>query len=194
MVELPIPQLSTYLNEIAQGNPQAIGQIYRHYQIPLFAYVRHLVIDDSIAKDIVHETFLTVSQKHQRFDIDGNAKFSTWLCGIAKNKVRTLQRSGRRFIDVGEDFLTEYSTDHSWDLSRNYEDHELSEIMQGCIDKLPEPQREATYWVYYKDMLQEDVAKQFATSLGTIKTRLLHARAKIRDCLGRLDSSWSNKR
>lgn len=193
MVEMPNAQLAMCLNGIAKGDLKAIGPIYRHYQAAVFGFVCHLVLDEHLAKDIVHETFLVISDKSLRFDTNGPAKFSTWLCAIAKNKVKDLQSSGKKFIDQGEEFISEQSDNEAWSYSIDYENDELSEIIAGCRDKLPMAQREAIFWTYYMSMHQDEVALIMGSPLGTIKSRLFNALEKMKQCLSKSEVVWSNK-
>lgn len=190
MDELISTQIDTLLNQIAAGNDKAIETLYRHYHRPLFAFVRHLINADEAADDIVHDTFMAVWKNPLNFN--GRSKFFTWLCAIAKNKTldhqRKIQRHQRLPIDEWDDDLADTAADASWDVQGHFEDIELNEIMQGCIDALPLPQREATYWVYYQDLRLEEVARLQNSPANTIKTRLLHARSKLRDCLEKVFS------
>lgn len=181
MDDLPVTNVKSLLNQIVAGDDKAIETLYRHYQRPLFAYVRHLISVDEVADDIVHDTFLVVQQKPLSFD--GSCKFFTWLCAIAKNKARDWQRKNIRRQKLVVEELDETMVDESWDVLGCFESSELSEIMQGCIDNLSLVQREATYWVYYHDLRLDEVATLQGSPVNTIKTRLLHARQKVRDCL-----------
>jgi RNA polymerase sigma-70 factor (ECF subfamily) len=185
MDELTSTQINSLLNQIAVGNDKAIETLYRHYHRPLFAFVRHLINVDEAADDIVHDTFLAVHKNPLGFN--GSCKFFTWLCSIAKNKTLDHQRKTMRRLQLPveewNDELADTTADTSWDVLGHFENIELGDIMQGCIDKLPSPQREATYWVYYQDLRLEEVAKYQDSPVNTIKTRLLHARLKLRDCL-----------
>jgi RNA polymerase sigma-70 factor (ECF subfamily) len=185
MDELSSPQLSRLLNRIADHDDKAIEQLYRHYHRPLYAFVRHLIRVEEAAEDIVHDTFLAVRKNPLGYD--GSCKFFTWLCAIAKNKAldyqRKTQRRERLPLEEWNETLAETTADLSWDVLGHIEGVELNEVMLGCIDRLPLTQREAVYWVYYQDAKLEEVAILQDSPVNTIKTRLLQARLKLRDCL-----------
>jgi RNA polymerase sigma-70 factor, ECF subfamily len=178
------------LNQIAQGDDQAIMKLYRHYRPALFAYIRHLVTVDEAAEDILHDTFMVIYKKPLAYN--GQCTFFTWLCSIAKNKVadwwRATQRQQKKDIKMEEldTNLADTIADLSWTVLECYEGDELNKVMQGCLDKLPAIQREAAYWTYYHDLPVKEVALIAECPENTIKTRLLHARNKIRDCLERV--------
>lgn len=180
-------QIFSLLNQIAQGDDQALVTLYKHYQRPLFAFVRHLVLADEAAEDIVIDTFLAVRKTPLGFD--GSCRFFTWLCSIAKHKhqdwLRKRNRQQRLDVEEWDEQLAE-TTALDWDVVSHFEDLELADLMRGCIDQLPQPQREALYWVYYQDAKLETVAQIQTSPVNTIKTRLLHARLKVRECLEKL--------
>ena len=188
MDEFSPDQLQSVLNQIAQGNDKAMEVLYRHYHAALFAYIRHIVTLDEAAEEIVHDTFMVIHSKPLAYN--GDSKFSTWLCGIAKNKAadwwRATGRQQKKELKMEELHATmEDTAGLSWTVTEHYEKRELSKVIQGCLDKLPDKQREAAYWTYYRDCRVSEVALIAECPENTIKTRLLHARNKIRDCLER---------
>ena len=184
MDELSPSQITLLLNQMAKGDDKALERLYRHYNKSLAAFVRHLVIADEVVDDIIHDTFVAVYKNPLGYD--GSCRFFTWLCAIAKNKALDHQRKAMRRDRLKvEDWNdeTEDIPNVSEDVLGHFEEKELQEIMLGCIDQLPNTQREAIYWVYYHDMRLEDVANLQNSPTNTIKTRLLHARHKLRECL-----------
>jgi RNA polymerase sigma-70 factor (ECF subfamily) len=119
---------------------------------------------------------------------DATSEYTTWLCGIAKNICRNWWRkeSGSREIFSSQDLEgipTEYLEDPSLSILAKLEQEELQQTLLECVDKLPEAQREAMFWVFYEMASLEEAAKIMDCPPGTIKSRLYHARAKIADCV-----------
>ena len=188
MVDLSPDELHAVLNQIALGNDKGMERLYKHYQQALYAFIRHQVGFDEAAEEILLDTFMAINSKP--FGFNGESNFFTWLCAIAKNKVktwlRTTDRHQKKKIKLEEQ--TENLSDDpqlSWAVLDHFEKSELNQVMQGCLDKLPTSQREATYWSYYNDLRISEVALIAQCPDNTIKTRLHYARLKIRDCLER---------
>jgi RNA polymerase sigma-70 factor (ECF subfamily) len=185
MKDLPKKELQELLNQIALGDNKAVEKLYRHYQASLFAFIRLRVRDDSAAEEILNDTFMIAIQKPEQYT--GDSTYKTWLCGIAKNVCGTWmrkQQSGinKSTVDVEEEIF-ENLADPNWGILEQIETRERDEIMRECIDALPETHREAFYWTWFEEESMESVAERLDCPVGTIKSRLFNARAKIADCV-----------
>lgn len=185
MKDIPKKELQDLLNQIALGSNKAFEALYRHYQASLFAFIRLRVRDDDAAEEILADTFMVAIQKPDHYT--GMSSFHTWLCGIAKNVCGTWirkQQSGvtRNIIDLEENAL-ENIADPQWDVLAQLESREKDDILRECIDQLPPTHREAFYWAWFEEETIEIVAERLACPVGTVKSRLYNARAKITDCV-----------
>ena len=63
-------------------------------------------------------------------------------------------------------------------------------MLADCMDKLPHDQRECLYLVLLEGLSLGEVAQIQSCPENTVKTRLFHARQKMKNCLGRL-AAWS---
>lgn len=189
MNDLPREEISNLLNRIAQGDDKAVETIYLHYQRSLFAFIRFTVPDDTDAENILNDTFMAVCKKPEGFN--GESKFSTWLCAIARYKsMDWWRRKGRmaETVEIGEEQL-EMIADTADGVLDVLEQKERDEVLRECMEKLPFAQREAIYFACYEDENVEFIAQQQQCPVGTIKTRLFNARIKIRKCM---EKAWGN--
>lgn len=183
MEDLPKHQISDLLNRITQGDDQAVGVLYRHYHRSVYAFIRHLVPVDEAVGEILNDTFLVMCRKPGAFN--GTSKFHTWLCGIARNKgLDWLRRHGRETtMQQIDQELLESIPDHNGSVLEILEKEEIDDVLRECIDRLPLAQREAIHWTWHEEQTMEVVSEQLGCPLGTLKSRLHHARLKIRDCI-----------
>ena len=63
---------------------------------------------------------------------------------------------------------------------------ERSEGVRTCVDKLKADFRECVHLVFYEGMALAEVARIQQIPEGTVKTRLFHARQKLKQCLQRM--------
>lgn len=171
------------LNQIGAGDDKAATRLYRHYHGYLYAFVRHQITNDNDAEEIAHDVFLSVFRKPEGFR--GDAKFSTWLCAIAKNKVIDLLRKRGRShaIQAMDDDLAQNLPDPNWDFIAEFEETEKDLALQHCRDALPHEQKEAIFLVFYEGLGLDAVAQRQNCPAGTVKSRLFHARRRLRDCM-----------
>lgn len=186
MKNLPREEVQYLLNRIAANDDTASRKLYAAYQSGLYAYVRFKVWDDGGAEEVVLDTLFTAFRKGASYN--GMAEFSTWLCGIANNKIRDWRRKNVKYIrEIGSDGLTliETALEPAWDVLSALEEQELGAALLECIDRLPESQRESVYWTAVENLSLEETGIKTETPTGTVKSRLFHARRTIRACLER---------
>lgn len=174
------------LNQVAGGDIKAATQLFSLFQGSVYAFIRLQVSSDEVAEEILNETFMIALSKPGQFD--GSSAFTTWLCGIAKNLCRNWRRKeqGEREVFSGTDvdeLPSEYLRDPSPSVLANLEQQELQQVLLACIDKLPDAQREAMFWAFIEDKSLDYISEMMKCPVGTIKSRLYYARAKIAECV-----------
>lgn len=185
MTDLPLATISELLNEIGRGDEKACAKLYQHYYGFLFAFIRHKLSNDADAQEITQDVLMAVCKKPQAFR--GQAKFSTWLCSIAKFKVIDLHRKQGGSLPMAEidDELIQEQADPNWDFVALMEAEEDEEALLLCRDALPDEQKEAIFWVFYHGEGLENVAQRQVCPVGTVKSRLFNARRRLHDCMTR---------
>src|SRR5262249_51519132 len=95
-------------------------------------------------------------------------------------KKQAYQRAGERLRDETEKTAgTELYQGADVDAAAS----DRAEMLQKVLDTLPEPQREAITYAFYRGMSQREIAKHTGIPLGTIKTRLELAVRKVRTAI-----------
>lgn len=186
MTDLSAQELSELLNRIARGDEQAVSAVYRHYRGFLHAFVHRHLADAACAEEVVQDSFFDALRRPERYH--GQAKFSTWLCAIASHKVvDCLRRQGRQPDTQSlDETIADTVADPDWDFTATLENAQMHEQLAHCIEALPPAQKEALFWAFHEDERIEDVAARQGCPPGTVKSRLFHAREKLRQCLKRV--------
>jgi len=173
------------LGRIERGDEGAFRELYRAFSRKLYAYVLRQHGDPSKAEEIVADTLYEVWRQPARFR--GDSQFSTWLIGIARNKVLMAFR-GRR-PDETHDDLDDVADVVPSDEAGPFDQlahQQRREGVRSCMDKLSDEHRECVHLVFYEGMALAEVALVQACPEGTVKTRLFHARQKLKQCLQNL--------
>lgn len=142
------------------------------------------------ANDIAQQAFIAAAQAIDRFR--GESELSTWLYGIAMNLVRNyLSRAPHRLYRMeGDEQLADMASashdDPSEALSRKQTLATLVESMQ----ELPKSMREVLMLVAVDELSYEEAAALLSVPVGTVRSRLSRARAKLKERLeaARVDS------
>jgi RNA polymerase sigma-70 factor (ECF subfamily) len=170
------------LGRIGQADEAAFRELYRAFSRRLYAYVLRQLGDPAQAEEIVSDTLYEVWKAPARFR--GDAQFSTWLIGIARNKVLMAFR-GRKPDSKHEDLDVVVETVASEDASAFdiLAQQQRREGVRHCMDKLSDEHRECVHLVFYEGLSLAEVAQVQTCPEGTVKTRLFHARQKLKNCL-----------
>ncbi|WP_051242392.1 RNA polymerase sigma factor [Azohydromonas australica] len=170
------------LGRIGQGDEVAFRELYRAFSRRLYAYVIRKLGNEAQAEEIVADTLYEVWKAPARFR--GESQFSTWIIGIARNKVLMAFRS-RKPDAVYEDLqeIAEVIASQDAGAFEQLAQRQRREGVQHCMERLSDDHREAIHLVFYEGMSLAEVAQVQSCPENTVKTRLFHARQKLRNCL-----------
>ena len=175
-------EIVALLERIAQRDEAAFKQLYKAYSRKLYAYALRQLNDAAAAEEIVSDTLYEIWLNPTRFR--GDSQFSTWLIGIARNK--TLMRLRSRRAEPGRedvDDLAEVLPSDAPGALEQIAGREREHHVRRCLERLSHEHRECVHLVFYESMSLDDVARLQGCPEGTVKTRMFHARQKLRNCL-----------
>lgn len=116
-----------------------LDEIYQQYAQTVYRFLLARTGSPELAEELTQETFFQAVRSIGRFD--GSSQISTWLCGIAKNVLRTY-RKGRYHQDIPLDSAPEPSVPSAEEM---FMEDALSEKIYNAIHNLDEPAREIVY-------------------------------------------------
>ncbi|MEM6733604.1 MAG: RNA polymerase sigma factor [Myxococcota bacterium] len=157
------------------GDARAMEELYRAHAPAVHDYALRTSRNRDVAEEVTQETFIRAFRSIGRFK--GESRFRTWLFSIAINRLRTeMSRRGKRGTEVAiEDVEIGVETATPAGMSRRARERALSQLPEGYRDVL----------VMHDGMGMghPEIAKIRSTSVGTSKSQLHKARAKLRDIL-----------
>ena len=170
------------LARIERADEDAFRALYRAFSRRLYAYVLRQLGDPAQAEEIVADTLYEVWRKPTGFR--GDSQFSTWLIGIARNKVLMAFR-GRKPDSKHEDLdsIAEILPAEGGSAFDAVAESQRREGVLHCMDKLSKEHRECVHLVFYEGLALAEVAEVQGCPENTVKTRLFHARQKLKNCL-----------
>jgi RNA polymerase sigma-70 factor, ECF subfamily len=173
------------LGRIGQADEAAFKTLYCAFSRRLYAYVLRQLSDPAQAEEIVADTLYEIWKQPAKFR--GDSQFSTWLIGIARNKVLMAFRSRRP--DAKHEDIDEMADSIASEDAGAFEilaQQQRQEGVRHCTNRLSDEHRECIHLVFYEGMSLAEVAQVQACPENTVKTRLFHARQKLKTCLQRL--------
>lgn len=170
----------TLIARVAGGESQAIDEVYRTHHAALRAFARRYVGDNDAAEDLVHDVFVVLPSAIRRFR--GDSSLRTFLTAIAvKRAYKHVRSASRRRAAMTR--LAEQPAPASPRPDTAIAQQQLAELLYAALDKLPDDQRAAFVLCEIDQLTAGDAAAITGAPEATMRTRLFHARKKLRELL-----------
>jgi RNA polymerase sigma-70 factor (ECF subfamily) len=161
------------VRRIAGKDREAITELYHVYHARLFKFVYQLTGSHATADELVNDIMLVVWRKASDFRED--SKVSTWIFGIAyrqaMRRVRRKQISLSSLKDPAELACDDNSA------------VETEDWVRRGLDALPAAQQITVLLVFYLGLSYAETAALTDCPVNTVKTRMFHARRKLRELM-----------
>jgi RNA polymerase sigma-70 factor (ECF subfamily) len=167
------------LARIAEHDAAALKELYLLYHRRLARFLTRLTSRFEVAEEIINDTFWVVWQRAG--DFRGASLVSTWILGIAYR--RALKALQRLWPTPAADAGSSEPTEEPWQRA------EMSEWLSVALARLPFEQRTVLELAYTVGHSCEEIAAIMECPVNTVKTRMFHARRKLKVLLEALGGS-----
>jgi RNA polymerase sigma-70 factor (ECF subfamily) len=168
------------IDEVLAGESQSFSLLVDRYQSRLQTSLSLAIGDRDVAEDVTQDAFLQAYVQLHRFQ--RTCAFYTWLYRIAFNLAGTLARKNRpcvsldRCIEAGREPL-----DDGQSPSEILERQEVHEAVHAALTRLNQEHRQILQLRELEGCEYDTVARRLDIPLGTVRSRLFRARAKMRE-------------
>ena len=183
------------IRQCQTGDEQAFRHLVKRYEDRIYGLACSIIGDREAAKDAAQEAFIRAYRALGKFE--GKSSFYTYLYRIATNVCLTVaQREQRRPDSVSLDGMQEANAmalDRFWGTDEPQNDIDrigLRDQIQNVLNLLSPEHRAVVVLKDIEDLSQEEIANVLGLSIGTVKSRLSRARARLRDLLMPLYREW----
>lgn len=172
-------------------NRDLFSQLVKRYERELFSYLCRFLGNAEMAEDVFQSSFLQVHLKCEKFE-EGR-RFRPWLYTIATNQAIDSQRRQKRHNILSLDSPGRGSDDDEIcrlvnllesgevDPLESAERSERCESVRDTLNSLPDSMSAVVQLVYYQGMKYREAAEVLKIPVGTVKSRLHGAIAKLTD-------------
>ena len=158
------------LSRIADDDGEAFEALFESYHPRLFSFLFRLTRSHGAAEELANDVLLTLWKDAGRFR--GESKVSTWIFGIAyRQALAHLRKRKFKFVPFVEHEITG---------DANGARLEREDWVRRGIEELPPKQKLTVMLVYFLGLSCEETAKASAVPVNTVKTRMYHARQKMK--------------
>ncbi|MGF1543326.1 MAG: RNA polymerase sigma factor [Parvularculaceae bacterium] len=171
-------QMRAFLAQAGRGDKGAMKAIYEAFADPIARFARSRGADPVEAADVAHETLLEAWRVAARFE--GRSSVKSWMFGIARNKtVDRLRKAARERVAEPDENAPDDAPDAEQVMAALQEGARL----RRCIADLSPPHRTAIQLAFYEELSYAEIAEIEDCPVGTVKTRIHHAKKLLMRCL-----------
>jgi len=181
-------QESVLLRRLKSHDEQALGELYELYAPWVFGLALRILQDDGEAEEVLSDVFVQVWDHIDQHDAR-RGPLAPWVLSITRNRALDALRRRRRWWRKAE----------RWERARTAEaGNELAapdpaeaaipgwpvhQEVHQALASLPEEQRRVVLLAYFEGLTHSEIARRTGQPLGTVKTRLRIAQAKLAEAL-----------
>jgi len=164
----------------AREDRTAFAELFAYFAPRVKGYLLRLGADNGRAEELAQEVMLTLWRKAGTFD-RRQASVSTWVFTIARNRrIDAIRRERRPELDPDDPLLVpepEVAPEDRAQMAQR------EERLRAAVLGLPEEQRALVREAFYKGKSHRDIADETGIPLGTVKSRLRLAFARLRKAI-----------
>lgn len=168
------------LKAVASGDEKALESLFRRYFRKLIGFAARITGRIDIAEEVATDTLMAVW--HGAKNYEGRSRPSTWIFGIAYRialKARSRNSRIERLVDAeaAMDNVPDERAGHT------LETLFLRRDLSRALSVLSPEQRAVIQLTYYYGYTYSEIAEIMGCPVGTVKSRMSHARAKLNELL-----------
>jgi RNA polymerase sigma-70 factor (ECF subfamily) len=182
------------------GRTEDFEALVHRYERELFRYLARYLGDPSLADDVFQNTFLQVHLKRGLYE--NGRPVRPWLYAIATHQAIDAMRKAGRHPTISLDHQSEKKGADAGSLLEmlvgevpgplaQLQSEERREWIRSSVARLPDTLRQTLILAYYQDLKYREIAEILDIPVGTVKSRLHAALAKLQEMAraARLDTS-----
>lgn len=172
------------LARAAAGDAAAFDRLYRLHERRVWRFALGMVRDRALAEELVVDTMLAVWRGAK--DFRGGSLVSTWMLGIARFKaLDALRQAAARRREAALDEAAEIA-DHGPGPAEDAADADRARLLDQASRELSAEHREVLHLAFAEGLPYDQIARMLEVPENTVKTRVHHAKRKLRDAWERL--------
>jgi RNA polymerase sigma-70 factor, ECF subfamily len=176
------PSDQDLIDAVLVGDTARFDGLVSRYSDRIYRFILKNIGQTAIAEELTQETFVEAYRKLPTFK--GEAKFSSWLFGIALNRVRNyINRSPDRHHYYLPVEVLRHDITADGNPAQCLERKQSLLALQQAIYTLPTELQEGLILVVLEGLSYEEAAQIMGIPIGTVKSRVHRARDLLRESM-----------
>jgi RNA polymerase sigma-70 factor (ECF subfamily) len=173
------------LERIKAHDVDAFERLYRLYQPRLARFLISLLKRPQLVEEVLDDTMMVVWQTAASFR--GTSKLSTWVFAIAYRKAL---KARARWPDPVEEEPHDVRVSNDPLPDADLERSRVHDALRQAMESLSAEQRAVVDLTYFHGLGYRDIAGILSCPVDTVKTRMFHARRRLKQALSGTLADW----
>jgi len=173
------------LARIAERDLKAFEELYRRYHPRLTRFLMNILRHPQLTEEALDDTMMVVWKRPEGFN--GASKVSTWIFAIA---YRTALKARSRHDEPVEDDGLETRPSGEVGAEQQLGQRQTQAILMSAMAQLSADHRAVVDLTYFHDVGYREIAEILDCPVGTVKTRMHHARRHLKAMLAGQLTDW----
>ena len=191
LLDIAMMHSDTLVTRAMQGDQSAQGKLVQLWYKRIYNFSYKFFMDHDMAMEVSQKTFISMCKNLA--SLQDIARFKSWLYKIAVNYCREEARKSKGSRSLSFDVVWNRDAEDSprWESSgrrydnpeRQFQQTELSDILQEALAELNEEQREVVIMKEYEGLKFREIAEVLNISENTVKSRMYYGLDGLRKIL-----------
>lgn len=182
---LLIDRSDQMIERLRMGDIDAFEVFYKAYRTRLRGFILKIVSREEVVDEIFDDVMMIVWTKIK--DFEGRSKLSTWVFSIAYRRALK-ERNLKIEVELPNEIEEPDTTPNN--AQRGVEVSSIKERIRAAVGKLPASQESVVRLAYFEGLSYRDIGEIMGCPEDTVKTRMFHARRKLKAALGGTLADW----
>ena len=173
----------------AAGEADAFGVLFERHVRSVYNYCFRRTGDWSQAEELTAIVFLEAWRRRKEVRLEREQALP-WLFGVATNVIRNSRRSRRRHRSALARLPRERVADFATDVDERLDDERQMRSVLRALNNLPRADQDVLALCVWEGLSYDDAALALDIPIGTVRSRLSRARARLRELTAANGHEW----
>ena len=176
----------------AAGETDAFGTIFERHARAVYNYCFRRTGDWALAEELTAIVFLEAWRRRAQVELERDEAVP-WLLGVATNVLRNLRRSQRRYRAALERLPREHAADFAPEVEERLDDERQMRSALRALRQLSRADQDVLALCVWEELTYEQAALALGVPVGTVRSRLSRARARLRELTENGGHEWDER-